>query len=227
MKLLVLEGLDGAGKSTQLQMIQDLFNKYSIKFKYLHFPRTDTPVWGELISKFLRGEFGEIDSVNPYLVASIYAGDRQDARPMIDKWLAEKYTVILDRYVYSNIAYQCAKFDDIDEKIKLKNWINKFEFEYNLIHKPDLSLFLDVPLKFTIEKLDERKSENNRDYLKGFKDIHEQNIDFQSKVRNEYLSLVREDKHFKLINCSEDNENILSKEAIFSKIQKNLDEFLG
>ena len=116
MKLIVLEGLDGAGKSTQLSLIQDFFVKKNIKYKYLHFPRTDTALWGELISMFLRGDLGKIENVNPYLVALIYACDRNEARQIVDNWLNEGYTVILDRYVYSNIAYQCAKIDDIKEK---------------------------------------------------------------------------------------------------------------
>jgi dTMP kinase len=220
MKLLVLEGLDGAGKSTQLNLIQKFFLKNNINFKYLHYPRTDTIIWGELISKFLRGELGQIDNVNPYLVALIYAGDRNEAKPIIDKWLKEGYTVILDRYVFSNIAYQCAKIENIEEKIKLKSWIKNLEFEYNSLHKPDISLFLDVPFKFTQQKLNERNSVNNRDYLKGLKDIHEQNMDFQNKVRLEYLSLVNEEDKFKLIKCSEDNNNILSVNEIFNKIQQ-------
>jgi dTMP kinase len=225
MKLLVLEGLDGAGKSTQLNLVQDFFNKKNIKFKYLHYPRTDTIIWGELISMFLRGEFGKIEDVDPYLVALIYAGDRNEARPLIDSWLNEGHIVILDRYVYSNIAYQCAKVEDVEKKSRLKNWIKKLEFEYNSLHSPCVSLFLDVPFEFTVKKLNERVQENNRNYLKGSNDIHEQNLDFQNKVRLEYLSLIEEEKNFKLIKCSEDDKNILPVSDIFEKIKSVLLEY--
>ena len=81
-----------------------------IESEYLHFPRFDAPIYGDLIARFLRGELGALEQVNPYLVALLYAGDRAEAAPMIRGWLSEGKAVIVDRYVYSNVGYQCAKF---------------------------------------------------------------------------------------------------------------------
>ena len=153
MKFFVVEGLDGSGKSTQLKLLRRYFTRNKTAFQYLHFPRTDTGVFGELIARFLRGELGDISQVDPYLVALIYAGDRMDASETIKKWLSEGYTVLLDRYVYSNIAFQCAKTEIPSERKKLKEWIYHLEYDYFKIPKPDLSLFLDVPLSFTRQKL--------------------------------------------------------------------------
>ncbi|HPT11029.1 MAG TPA: thymidylate kinase, partial [Bacteroidales bacterium] len=127
MKLIVIEGLDGAGKSTQITMLSDWFKQNSIGCHYLHFPRTDAPYFGELIARFLRGEFGNIDQVDPYLVAMLYAGDRKDASEMISAWLKNGDYVVLDRYTYSNIAYQCAKLKSRDEALKLREWILNLE----------------------------------------------------------------------------------------------------
>ena len=112
MKLFVIEGLDGAGKSTQIQLLKEFFLKQGYICEYLHYPRTEAPYFGELIARFLRGEFGEIGDVDPYLVAMLYAGDRKDASELISGWLKKGNIVILDRYTYSNIAYQCAKLAD-------------------------------------------------------------------------------------------------------------------
>ena len=109
MSLIVLEGLDGAGKSTQIDLLQQLLASRGLRYEYLHFPRFDAPIYGELIARFLRGELGAVDAVDPYVVALLYAGDRADAAPVIRRWLDEGKFVILDRYVYSNVAYQCAK----------------------------------------------------------------------------------------------------------------------
>ena len=123
MALIVLEGLDGAGKSTQIGMLQQRLAERGIAYEYLHFPRFDTPVYGELIARFLRGELGTIDRVDPYVVALLYAGDRAEAAPMIRSWLDAGRFVILDRYVYSNVAYQCAKIEDPEIRLRLRDWI--------------------------------------------------------------------------------------------------------
>jgi dTMP kinase len=214
--------LDGSGKSTQIDLIQDYFSEKKIKYKYLHFPRTDSPVFGELIAKFLRGELGEISTVNPYLVALIYAGDRKDASETIHNWLNEGYTVLLDRYVHSNIAFQCAKTADKEKRELLKNWILHLEYEYFKIPKPRLSLFLDVPFSFTQKKLTQNRTGNDRHYLKGGRDIHEENLDFQATVREMYLWQIHEDKDFRLVNCSNAAGEMLSPEDIFMNIINEL-----
>ena len=73
---IVLEGLDGAGKSTQIRMLRQLLAERGVESEYVHFPRFDAPVYGELIARFLRGEFGGVNEVDPYLVALLFAGDR-------------------------------------------------------------------------------------------------------------------------------------------------------
>src|SRR5664279_4915164 len=103
MKLFVIEGVDGAGKSTQIKLLKDFFSKRGYACEYLHFPRTETLFFGELISRFLRGEFGSLNEVDPYLVAMLYAGDRKDSSELISGWLKEGRIVLLDRYTLSLI----------------------------------------------------------------------------------------------------------------------------
>ena len=224
MGLIVIEGLDGAGKSTQIKRLSDYLQAEGHRCKQLHFPRTDGNVYGDLIARFLRGELGDINQVNPYLVALIYAGDRFDFRPTLENWLNDGYTVLLDRYVYSNVAYQCAKIANITENKTLRNWILNLEFEYHKLPKPDLNIFLDVPFAFTLKKLDDNREGDERQYLQGKKDIHESDLDFQKSVRQMYLSLT-EEKGFVKIDCS-DGETILPVEQLFIKILDVLNDYL-
>ena len=216
MGLIVIEGLDGAGKSTQISRLSEHLVARGHRCRQLHFPRTDSPVYGELISRFLRGELGDIHQVNPYLVALIYAGDRFDFKPTLENWLNEGDMVLLDRYVYSNVAYQCAKIKNKENQKALREWILYMEFEYHRLPKPDLNIFLDVPFTFTRQMLGNRREDGERQYLKGKKDIHEADLVFQESVRESYLSLSDTDDFVK-IDCS-DGHAILSVDQIFSKI---------
>lgn len=216
---LVIEGLDGAGKSTQVKLINQYFENQGKKTKYLHFPRFDAPIYGDMVARFLRGDYGDINSVHPQLVALIYAGDRADAAKMINDWLSDNYVVIVDRYVCSNIAYQTAKLDK-KEGPELKNWILELEYNHFGIPKPDVTLFLDVPFKFTSAKLQEERTGDDRDYLQGKKDIHEASLDFQSQVRLEYLKMAQEGM-IKVIDCS-DSGNMATPEQIFKLIENEI-----
>jgi len=218
MKLFVIEGLDGAGKSTQIKLLRDYLLNQMHSCEYIHFPRTESPWFGELIARFLRGEFGSLDNVDPYLVAMLYAGDRKDASEIITSWLRQGKIVILDRYTYSNIAYQCAKIEDEVKQVDLMNWIMNLEFSHFGIPKPDLNFFLDVPFKFTERKLSEERNGVERDYLNGKNDIHESSLTFQQKVREVYLRVATADERLAVINCSDSNGEMLPPEEIFHKI---------
>ena len=220
MKLFVIEGVDGAGKSTQIKMLRDFFSKKGYSCEYLHFPRTETPYFGELIARFLRGEFGSLNVVDPYLVAMLYAGDRKDASVMISNWLKEGKIVLLDRYTYSNIAYQCAKLQEITVQDKLMNWILSLEFNHFAIPKPDLNIFLDVPFSFTEKKLSNTRTGDDRTYLNGTRDIHEEDLAFQKKVRDIYLRVSRSDDRLVVVDCNNSNGEMLSPFEIFNGIIK-------
>jgi len=222
MKLIVIEGLDGAGKSTQISLLKNWFSERNLQCRYIHFPRTETPYFGELIARFLRGEFGDINNVDPYLVAMLYAGDRKDAAPMIEAWLEEKYYVILDRYTYSNIAYQCAKLHSLEEGKKLLEWIKNLEFDHFSIPRPDINIFLDVPFRFTEEKLKTQRQGEDRSYLLGNLDIHESSLDFQKRVRDVYTSVAEEDNNLQVIRCYNSDNVIFTPVEIFQLILDKL-----
>ena len=224
--LIVLEGLDGAGKSTQVKMLKEYLESRCASLEYIHFPRYEAPVYGSLISRFLRGEFGDINQVHPQLVALIFAEDRHGAAPQLRQFLAEGKTVLLDRYVYSNIAYQCSKLNDPKQRAALRNWI--FETEYGPfgLPKPDLNLYLDVPISFVEQNLKGSREGEDRSYLSGSKDIHEGSMDFQRTVRSLYLAETERDPSFLRVDCSDAHGNMLPPEGIFQRIRAAVDPCL-
>ena len=145
---------------------------------------------------------------------------------MVREWLAAGDVVLFDRYVYSNIAFQCAKIEDPAKREELREWIFKSEYEDFGIPRPDMNIFLDVPIGFVSSKLSEVREGDDRDYLKGKSDIHEADINFQINVRNVYLTQCEKDENFKRIDCSDAEGNMLPADSIFAKIKSELDKVL-
>ncbi len=202
--------------------MQEMLERRGARYEYIHFPRFGAPVYGDMIARFLRGEFGELDAVDPYIVALLFAGDRADAGPMIDVWLSEGKFVILDRYVNSNIAFQCAKCGGEARRQELKRWILDTEFVQFGIPRPDMSLFLDVPFEFTSSKLSGTRSGEDREYLQGGRDIHEESLDFQRRVREMYLELAGEDDRMHVIDCSDEAGGMAAPKDIFARIEAKI-----
>lgn len=215
---IVLEGLDGAGKSTQIKLLREMVEQAGWECEYLHFPRFDAPIYGDMIARFLRGELGSVEQVNPYLVALLYAGDRADAARMINGWLEEGKCVIVDRYVYSNIGYQCAKVGSEEERKTLREWILRTEYEEFKIPRPTVSLFLDVPFGFTEAKLTAQREGDDRNYLAGGVDIHEKSLDLQRRVREVYLEAASADGELQVVDCSTPEGEMASPEQIFERV---------
>mgnify|MGYP003503883471 FL=1 len=222
--LTVLEGLDGAGKSTQVKKLRAYLESLDGNLEYIHFPRYDAPVYGDLISRFLRGDFGANDAVHPQLVALLFAEDRHGAAPLMKKVLEQGGNILLDRYVYSNIAYQCAKLKDADEAAALRDWIFETEYGNFELPKPDLNIFLDVPIAFVESKLKSQRGGADRDYLEGAQDIHEADIEFQKRVREIYRQQCEIDPKFIRIDCSDDYGQMLPPDEIFAKVKAVVDE---
>lgn len=224
--LVVLEGLDGAGKSTQVKRLRSYLESRCASLEYIHFPRYDAPVYGNLISRFLRGDFGGNDQVHPQLVALLFAEDRHGAVPEMKRILASGGTVLLDRYVYSNIAYQCAKLHTEEEREALRKWIIDTEYGAFGLPVPDLNIFLDVPTGFVEKKLSADRKGNDRTYLAGGHDIHEADMAFQRRVREIYLSQCALDPKFMRVDCSDGSGNMLPPDIIAGKVRAEVDKAL-
>jgi dTMP kinase len=225
--LVVLEGLDGAGKSTQVKKLRQYLEEVFGSLEYIHFPRYDAPVYGELISRFLRGDFGSNEAVHPQLVALLFAEDRHSAAPEMKRTLQAGGTVLLDRYVYSNIAYQCAKLKSAEEADDLREWIFNTEYGQFDLPVPDLNIFLDVPIGFVESKLKSQRGGADREYLEGAQDIHEADIQFQIKVRDIYRKQCERDPKFIRIDCSDEYGQMLPPDAIFAKIKSAVDSAIN
>lgn len=217
-KFLVIEGLDGSGKSTQVQLLREFLGAKGIPYRFIHFPRTESPFFGELIAMFLRGDLGSLTDVHPKLVALLYAGDRYNASEQIRDWLNNGYLVLADRYMHSNIAYQCAKVSSAEEQHNLMQWIKMLEYDYWKIPVPDLVVYMHVPFNFIAKNLTGNRNGNNREYLKGGEDIHEADLAFQHRVGEVFLQQASHDSSFIVLSCSNNEGRMKQPEEVFSDL---------
>lgn len=213
-KLVVIEGTDGAGKSTQLALLVEYFKSHHLPFETLDFPQYYKTFFGKWIGRFLKGEFGSVNDISPWLLLFPYAADRWQAKPDLERWLEEGKVIFSNRYTGSN-AYQAAKLPK-EDRARFIDW--SFEMEYDAfgIPKEDLVIFLYVPFAIS-QKLLEQKAA--RKYMGNAqkKDIHESNPHLMQEVEKVYLDFCTRFPHWVKIDCIK-NGAILSKEEIHQKI---------
>lgn len=216
-RFIVIEGMDGSGKSTQTKRLTEFLERKGLKVKSFHFPSGEG-FYGNMVNSFLRGEFGKADDVDPYFAAFLFAGDRRDMSEKVNEWLQEYDIVLLDRYAFSNIAYQCAKIGDRESKDELRRWIFRTEFDVFKIPKPDVSLFLGVPMSFVKSRLSAERTGSERDYLNGGTDIHENDISLQYRVNEQYHIMCSEYDEITMIDCGDEHGRMLESDEIHEKI---------
>ncbi len=219
-KLIVIEGIDSSGKTTQLNLLKKYLKKEKIPFKTIDFPRYETSFYGDMVARFLRGEFGKLDQVHPYLISVIFALDRKEAKEQMEKWLKDGYIVISNRYATSNMAHQAGRLGET-ERDKFLTWDTQLEYEVNKIPKEDIVLFLDVPYK-TAQKLMQNE-DREQAYRKGEKkDIVEKSTIYLKHSEETYHWLAKHFPHWEAISCLDEKGKLLSKELVHDALKKVL-----
>ena len=153
-KLIVIEGTDCSGKETQTKLLVKYLKEKNTKVFTMSFPNYDSPTGKIVRGPFLgkryisQGYFPEgAPNVDPRVSSLYYAADRLYNLPIIQKKLKEGYTVILDRYVYSNMAHQAGKEDDEEKRLALYNFNATLEFDLLGLPKADKVIFLYMPVE--------------------------------------------------------------------------------
>ena len=222
-KLIVIDGGDGSGKTTQAHLLVEHLKKKNILVKYVDFPQYYHSFHGKTIAKFLRGEFGSIDEVSPYLASLAYALDRATVKREMDDFLTKGGYIIANRYATSNMAHQGAKLKDEYEQKEFLKWIYELEYKVHKIPKENMVVYLYVPWKVGIGL---SVSRIKQEYLKDKSDIAEKDINHRIEAEKMYLELAKKYKHWVKVDCVE-NEKLLSKEEIFRKVLKIVEPLLS
>ncbi|HEV7967474.1 MAG TPA: hypothetical protein VGP19_07885 [Candidatus Acidoferrales bacterium] len=143
-KLIALEGIDGSGKRTQLDLLSSELDARGLETFRISFPRYES-FFGKLVGRYLNGEFGGLDAVDPHLSALLYAGDRLEAKPEIEAALSAGKIVLADRYIGSNMAHQNARVPP-EQREEFLAWLKRLEYGLYALPAEDLVVFLRVPV---------------------------------------------------------------------------------
>ena len=198
-KIILIEGTDCSGKETQTKLLVEKFSSEGIKCERISFPMYDTPTGKIVGGPYLGKEYisecwfseGAIN-VDPKVAALYYAADRKYNIGKVKELLNNGINVILDRYVYSNLAHQGGKIKDKEERFKMYDWLDKLEFGLLELPHADIKVFLHMPYEVSLILKKNRKE--------GM-DQHEASKEYLIASENAYKEIANM-YDFKTIECN-------------------------
>ena len=199
-KLIVIEGTDGSGKSTQFKKLTEHLSADGKIFQKLVFPQYSEPS-SALIRMYLAGEFGTHPSdVNAYAASAFFAVDRYASYQKVwGNWYKEGGLILSDRYTTSNAVHQASK-EPAEKRAEFLKWLYEFEYDRLGLPRPDLVIYLDVPTDFTEKMLRSREAATNTQA-----DIHEQDMQYLATCR-EIGRTAAKYYDWRIISCVRDGQ---------------------
>ncbi len=216
-----MEGIDGAGKRTQLDLLARWLAEHGVPHARISFPRYGT-FFGRLVGQFLDGHFGPLDQVDPQLSALLYAGDRFDAKAGINDTLRQGKVLIADRYVASNLAHQTARCAPA-QRGEFLRWLKELEYKVYGLPVEDLVIYLRVPAAVAHRQVAQKAA---RDYTARSHDLQEADLRHLQDAAAVYDQLARE-PNWVIVECCDATGAMRSPEAIHADVVRAVEKLEG
>ena len=195
-KLIALEGIDGSGKRTQLDLLARELDARGLSIFRISFPCYES-FFGKLVGRYLNGEFGPLEAVDPHFSALLYAGDRLEAKPAIEAALSTGKIVLADRYIGSNMAHQSERVPP-DRREEFFAWLKRLEYGLYGLPVEDLVIYLRVPVAEANRLIGQKSA---REYTSLKRDIQEADVQHLEQTSRIYDRLATE-ANWVRIECS-------------------------
>lgn len=222
-KLIAIDGVDASGKQTHTELLSKKLINEGYNVKLITFPDYNSDS-SALVKMYLSGRFGERpEDVNAYAASSFFAADRFASYRMDWKkdYEQENTIIIADRYTSSNMIHQASKIEDKNEVDRFLSWLYELEFKIYELPEPDITFFLDMPVKYGQMLMQNR--ENKFDFSSQ-KDIHERNSEYLQKSYDNAVYVAKK-LSWEHIMCVE-NDGIRTIEEINNEIFKKVKEII-
>lgn len=226
-RLIVIDGTDGSGKTTQTNLLIKRLKKEGYKVKFIHFPRYKENFFGKFIGHCLSEQYYNWVNIHPKIASVMYAADRWESKDEINKYLSKGYIVVMDRYISANQIHQGGKIANVKKREEFIKWLAEMEYKVFKIPEPNLTIYLSLPIEMVLRLIKERDYKGARAYLGSKKDVHEKDKNFLQNSIKSALWLAKTHKNWAKIECAK-NKNILTREEIhemvYKEVKKNLNK---
>ena len=223
-KLIVVAGIDGSGKTAQTKRLLERLRGEGCPAAEEEFPRYEEGFFGKTIGRYLRNEFGPAGDVDPHLASVLYAGDRWEAKARMDAALGQGQVLVCNRYVSANLAHQGGKIPDEAGREAFFAWVERMEYEVFGIPRPDLTVFLSLPVDVASDLVGRKEQ---RGYLgERKKDGHEADAAHLANAQVAYEHLCRTRPNWRRIECV-DAGRLKSIEEIGEEVWAEVSRRLG
>ena len=196
-KLIVIEGIDGSGKRTQLELLARAFEQRGLPYARISFPNYEG-FFGQLVARFLNGDFGPLDAVDPHFSALLYSGDRYESKPAMEATLAAGKNLLCDRYIGSNLAHQGARVTP-QKRAEFLEWLRNLEYKIYGLPAEDLVIYLRVPVAEADRLIGKRPKRRYTELRRDLQEADKRHLEGAAEVYEE-LGLQ---PHWVRIDCAD------------------------